>query len=304
MGTDPLAGDDGTLLVVAAPGVRAVAYDGSTLAYLTGAPFDADHLPDAPDAVVVGSPTTTALDGAARLDAPAHGPPDADRPALRPLAPGERVAVGDLTVGACPPDDRTLAAAVRAGGVTALFTPDTALGATAERRVAERAADHLVDEPTRFHDHHRLHGAVNVLDVPRVEGESRVVADALRADCLLLDDRGFGAEVGRQVAETGVSAETTRFASLLGPDGNGVTRLRHDAPETVGAVRAGGRSGFVVETARDLPGHDAPTARAVAETLVARGPRSDRSGATDDGPAGDEMEPDGRYDPGGDLGDP
>lgn len=141
----------------------------------------------------------------------------------------------------------------------------------------------VVGEPTRFHDHHRLHGAVNVLDVPRVAGESRLLDHALRADLFLLDDRDFGAEVGRQIAAAGVSAEATRLASLLGPDGNGVTTVGHDDPDGVGPVRAAGRNGFVVETERDRA---APTVR-------------DASGA--DAPD-DAMEPDGRYDPDDDLG--
>jgi hypothetical protein len=308
MDLDRRAGDDGSLCVAAAPGVRTIAYGESTVSYLTGAAFDADAVPGAPDAVAVGEPTAEALDGLARLDAPAYGPPGGDGSGLRPLDPGERVSVGSLAVGACPPDDGALAVAVRADGVAAVFTPDVALDTAAEEQVATRAAEFLVDEPTRFHDHHRLHGAVNVLDVPRVAGESRLVDDALRADCFLLDDRGFGAELGRQLADAGVSAETTRLASLLGPDGNGATTVHHDDPASVGAVHAASRNGFVVETDRDLSGFDTPTVRAVSQTLVARGPRADRPAdagtpAPGDESADDAMEPDGRYDPDGDLGD-
>ncbi|MFB6168518.1 MAG: hypothetical protein ABEJ43_06690 [Haloferacaceae archaeon] len=300
MRTDRGAGDD-TLLVAAAPGIRAVAYGGSTVSYLTGTPFDADVVPGAPDAVVVGEPTAAALDGLTRFDAPAYGPSGRDGSDPGRLAPGEPVSVDGLTVAACPSDEEALALAVRAGGVAAVFTPDAALDSGAEKRVARRAAAFLVDEPTRFHDHHRLHAAVNVLDVPRVAGESRLVDDALRADCYLLDDRDFGAEVGRQLADAGVSAETTRLASLLGPEGNGVTTIRHDAPTEVGVVRAASRNGFVVETERDLPGFDAPTVRAVSQTLVARGPRAEGGDGDDGEPADDAMEPDGRYDPDGDL---
>lgn len=306
--TDRHAGADAparaSFHATAAPGVRAVARGSSSACYVTGAD-PAERVLDAaaPDAVVVGEPTPAALAAAARLgDVPVYGPPGVDHPDVRPLAPGETVAVGGVTVGACPTGDGRLAVTVRVGGVTALFTPDAALDGAAEERVAERAADLLVDEPTRFHDHHRLHGAVNVLDVPRVAGESRLLDHALRVDLVLLDDRDFGAEVGRQIAEAGVSAETTRLASLLGADGNGVTTVEHDDPDGVGPVRAAGRNGFVVETERTLPDASAPTVRAASRTLVARGPRAERP---DDAPGADApddaMEPDGRYDPEGNL---
>ncbi len=287
----------------AAPGIRVVARESAAVYYATGAdPTEGVVDPAVPDAAAVGEPTPAALAAVARLgDVPVYGPPGVDHPDVRPLAPGETVAVEGVTVGACPTDEGALAVAVRTGGVTALFTPDAVLDGAAEERVIERAADLLVDDPTRFHDHHRLHGAVNLLDVPRVAGESRLLDHALRADIVLLDERDFGAEVGRQIA-AGVSAETTRLASLLGPDGNGITTVSHDDPDAVGPVRAAGRNGFVVETERDLPDAAAPTVSAASRTLVARGPRAERSRDAADGDSPDDaMEPDGRYDPDGDL---
>jgi hypothetical protein len=292
----------GGFSLTAAPGVRYVESGRAgtaSLLYLDGSVVEtAVSDAHAPDAVVFGEPTDPALALADRVaaDAPWYGPPACDAPAVTALDPGEGVDVGDVAVGACPPDDGRLAVTVRVGGVAVLLTPDATLAPAAEARVAERAADALVDEPTRFHDHRRLHGAVNVLDVPRVAGESRLVDDALRSDVYLLDDRGFGAEMGRQLADAGVSAETTRLASRLGPDGNGRTHVRHDAPDEVGAVRAATRNGFVVETAGDAE----PTVRAVSRALVDRGPQVDPADPPE-ATADDEMEPDGRYDPDGDL---
>lgn len=292
----------GGFFAMAAPGVRYVesgrAGDASLL-YLDGSRVET-LVPDAhaPDAVVVGEATDPALALADRVaaDAPWYGPPGCDRSGVTALGPGAGVDVGDVAVDACPPDDGLLAVTVRVGGVAVLLTPDAALDPDAESRLAERAADALVDEPTRFHDHRRLHAAVNVLDVPRVAGESRLVDDATRSDVYLLGDRGFGAELGRQLTDAGVSAETTRLASFLGSDGHGHTHVRHDAPDEVGAVRAATRNGFVVETEGDPD----PTVRAVARVLVARGPRVDPPPPSE-AAAPDEMEPDGRYDPDGDL---
>ncbi len=82
------------------------------------------------------------------------------------LVPGASVDTGDVAVDVCPPDDGLLAVAVQATGVAVLFTPDAALTPDGESRDAQHAADTLVDEPTRFHGHRRLHGAVNVIGVP------------------------------------------------------------------------------------------------------------------------------------------
>jgi hypothetical protein len=292
--------DTGSFRVLAAPGVRAVSRGASVL-YLTGGDPSPDADPPAPDAVVVADTRERTLAAAAARDAPVYGPPAAET-VDRTLAPDAPASVGDVTVRACPAADDTLALAVRVGGVTLLLTPDAHLDGGAERAVVESAATALDrgDDSLPVHaavaDDYPLYGAVNVLDVPRVTGESAVVAAAFRSDVYLLDDRGHGAEVGRQVADAGVSAEATRYASRLAPDADGVTALTHPDPDAVGPVSARSRNGFVVRTDRA----EGPTARAAARALVARGSTAP---VPDDAVDEDGMEPDGRYDPSGALGD-
>jgi hypothetical protein len=294
--------DTGEFRVLAAPGVRVVGR-GESVLYLTGSDPSPDAATSTPDAVVVGDARERTLAAATDHDAPVYGPPTAGTAVDETLAPGDGVGLDGVELVACVPADDTLALAARVGGVTVLLTPDARLDGAAEDAVVDQAVTALdragASPPVHgaVADEYPLYGAVNVLDVPRVTGESRVFAAAFRADVVLLDDRGFGAEVGRQVADAGVSVEATRYASLLAPDEDGVTVVRHPDPDAVGPVSARSRNGFVVRTDRG----EGPTARAAARTLVARGPTL-RAPETAGGEEGG-MEPDGRYDPSGTLGD-
>jgi hypothetical protein len=301
--TDDPSRADGEFFAAAGPGYRYVERDGGVL-YLTGGSFDDAALPGdlAPDAVVAGDAADETLARARDYgaDGPVYGPPGAEAAGVTSLPGGARVDVGDVALVAGVPEDGRLGLGYRVGGVTGVATPAATLDAGAERRFADDVTGLLGDGSTRLNDQFPLRNAVNVLDVPAVEGgESALLGDAMRADVALLGDRGFDRSVGRQLTDTDIPADEgreSRLAALLEPDAHGAAYVRHDDPGSVGEVRPRGRNGFEVTTTGRLPEQDGePTVSDVRRALEGREPASlVGTLEPDDGPV-DEMEPDGRY---------